>query len=111
MKNEFQDTLLYIHTFVTEHYYYYSGVLMRVFIDNKKWSFNSILSYISVSIILVDITKLLLEKYNMPTGAILLTCCIVGFCGHTGLRYFLDDFIIDLFKEIKIKVLNFIRNK
>ncbi len=83
----------------------YGGVVMRMLIDFEKWTVKALVAYTGAAVVLVQIASAYLSRYGINPEIGSFVMLTVGFCGHTVLRYFLEDFILDVMKEAKKSVL------
>lgn len=89
----------------------YGGVLMRIMLDYDKWTFKTLCAYVAVSITLVAITATYLVRYGVNAELGFFVLLTVGFCGQTIVKYFLEDFLLDVMKAIKNRVLDKIKGQ
>lgn len=107
--NTLSDILLELYVFAKTHYYYYTGVLMRMFFT--KWNFKDFAKYFLASLVLVHVTKHLLEMNATPQFWALFICVVTGFVGHTSLKYVIDETLPRILKAITKRIIDFISKK
>lgn len=103
------EFIVFIGEYVKTHYYFYTGVLMRIFLDYDKWNLRQLVAYIIVSVLLVDATKKLFELNGSSAFITTFVCIVLGFVGNTPLRFFLDDFMKDVMFAIKDRIIRRIK--
>lgn len=99
------------YVYIKTHYYFYSGVLMRTALDYDKFNIRQLIAYILVSGLFVDATINLMTLQAYTPFMILFSCLVLGFCGHTFLRFILDDFIKDFMIAIKKRIIDAVKKK
>lgn len=103
------DMLIEIYVFVKAHYYYYTGVLMRMFFT--KWNFKDFIKYFLASLLLVQLTKHLLETNATPQFWVLIICVATGFVGHTSLKYTIDEALPRILKALTDRIIDIINKR
>lgn len=73
--------------------------------DYNKWTKESLIVYTIVSMLLVYQTVYLLTIENFRQSTIVVICFCVGMVLHTGLRYFLDEMLVEILRAIKDVIL------
>ncbi len=99
------------YIYVKTHYYFYSGVLMRIALDYDKFNGRQLIAYIIVSGLFVDATINLMTLQAYTPFMVLFSCLVLGFCGHTALRFILDDFLKDFLTAIKKRIIDAVKKK
>jgi hypothetical protein len=102
------EVIMFTFEYVQTHYYLYAGVLMRIFLDYNKWNIVQLTAYIVVSVLLVDSTRHLMELNANTTLVTAFVCMVLGFVGHTILRFILEDFSRDFMLAIKDKIMRWV---
>lgn len=109
MKDDFSNIIIQIYAYIKEHYYFYIGVLMRVCFE--KFSLSDFLRYVVASFLLVQVTKHILEIGGSSEVATIFVCIVLGFMGHSGLKYTIDEAMPRIFKAITDKIVDIIKKK
>jgi hypothetical protein len=82
---------------------------MRMFF--YKWNFKEFFKYFFASLVLVQVTKHLLELNASPVLVTTFVCIVLGFTGHTALKYAIDDALPRVLKAITDKIIDIIGKK
>lgn len=67
--------------------------------------------YFLASLLLVQATRHLLELNGSPILVTMFVCIVLGFTGHTGLKYAIDDAMPRILKAITDKIIDWIGKK
>ena len=100
-----------VYIYTQTHYYYYSGVVIGMLLDNKPWVKFDFLKYVLVSIIVAHLTEIILKSNGTSFHVSILICSVVGLIGHATLRYGTDIALPRIFKAITDKIVDKIKNK
>jgi hypothetical protein len=85
-------------------------------------NFRQLIRYFFASLLLVQATKYLLELNGSPVVITMFICMVLGFIGHTGLQYAIDEAIpqilkvfteksIEMLKAVADKIIDKVKNK
>jgi hypothetical protein len=96
------DITFYIQT----HYQYYSGAVIGMLLDNKRWEKYGFLKYVFVSIIVAHLTEIILKDNGTSLHISILICTVVGLVGHATLRYTTDEALPKVLKAITDRILD-----
>lgn len=109
LDDRFLYVVIKVYLYIVANYHYYSGAIIGILIDRKKFhSKLSLIKFFIISIIIADVTKTILEHNGTPIHISILLCAVFGLIGHNTLRYGIDIALPRLLKALTDKIVNLI---
>lgn len=104
------ETFKVVFEYVQMHYYYYSGVVIGMILDNNKFkTWNELLRYSVVGFIVATTSFEILLDYGFSRGTVIFIVGFLGFIGHPAFKHVSTEAMPRIFKAITDRIVDRIK--